>query len=556
MPFGMVLGALLGGNGGSAEDMSEAGVLANPDGKAILDLLNLKAGSILNLDSLAEGSAMKVSALPIDIIADGDFDELLLDKPGIGGSIDSVGKVSVELLFVDAGPNRAHANQSGLIDFAGTAENAPQHALLRLQTAGSEVLVPVSLADIDGEPGLSIDADGRAVLRGVGSLLESFGLTMGIEDDIVERPEITSRAVVVVDDPEKLVAFLKGEPGPEKLTSSKSGIPGAKSLADEMNTNQTKNVPSSESKQSEPVKIDVLRLVQADAGARTVKPTVDKAVNDHVRNGFLAANESIDALKTGGRTNVAGSGVGAEHDNIMSSDRGFKQTFKGTQANRHADHDIKPASGGREKIDVEKMIRESSSKLDDAIAKNSKAATEVEAKSVDSSSKLDLPRSQLRPQMAEVRQEMPRTIPEPVKFKLELANTGLKISDISTFKISIKPEWLGTVKVHLSMVEDHLSAKLSVESNTARNAVEANLPALREVLSQHGIKVDTFSVDVADQGQEERQFAEEKEQAPKDPNESSEKFSLDPDSYGDAPMAAVRKAAPVGNLSGRLSMVA
>ena len=142
---------------------------------------------------------------------------------------------------------------------------------------------------------------------------------------------------------------------------------------------------------------------------------------------------------------------------------------------------------------------------------------------------------------------------EPVKFRVHLPDVGLKITDISSFKVSIKPEYLGNVKVHLVMVDNHLTARLSVESAAARHAVEGNLPALKETLLQHGIKVENFTVNIADSGTPNRQY-NPRRNTPSGKSKG-EKFSFDVDAP-EAISVVARKTAPGGNLSGVLNLVA
>ncbi len=97
--------------------------------------------------------------------------------------------------------------------------------------------------------------------------------------------------------------------------------------------------------------------------------------------------------------------------------------------------------------------------------------------------------------------EMPaRPLFETVKFKVQLPDSGLKITEISTFKVSIKPESLGSMRVHLVVVDNNLTARIDVESVAARNVVESNLNTLRDTLAQQGIRVESFSVNIADSG--------------------------------------------------------
>ncbi len=103
---------------------------------------------------------------------------------------------------------------------------------------------------------------------------------------------------------------------------------------------------------------------------------------------------------------------------------------------------------------------------------------------------------------------------EPVKFHVHLPDIGLKLAEISSFRVSLQPQDLGNVRVHLVMVADRLTARLTVESPAAVQAVEANLPALKETLVQHGIKVEYFTVDVANGESQDRERNSRKNDSP------------------------------------------
>lgn len=295
-------------------------------------------------------------------------------------------------------------------------------------------------------------------------------------------------------------------------------------------------------------------MVQSDVNSRVVKSQVASTTDNQLLDKVLASDDGVEIPGVDSRAKNGGLNTGSDRQEFASANQDNASSQKSITTENKISSNSESSSDKPEKINIEKVVRESSNKLEEALGRDSKSVADTDVKSNDSSAKFELPRTITKPQITDVRQEMTRTIPEPVKFKVELSNTGLKISDVSTFKVSLKPEWLGTVKVQLSMVDDQLSARLSVESNSARHAVESNLPGLREVLSQHGIKVDSFSVDIADNGQEDRQFAQ-RENSSKNSDKSSEEFSLDPDSYVEIP-AEVRRGIPVGNLSGQLSMVA
>ena len=65
-------------------------------------------------------------------------------------------------------------------------------------------------------------------------------------------------------------------------------------------------------------------------------------------------------------------------------------------------------------------------------------------------------------------------------------------------RLRLAPPELGRMILDLSLREGTLSARLEVETQTARNVLLENLPALRERLSQQDIKVSDIEVGISD----------------------------------------------------------
>ena len=75
-----------------------------------------------------------------------------------------------------------------------------------------------------------------------------------------------------------------------------------------------------------------------------------------------------------------------------------------------------------------------------------------------------------------------------------------------TLTIKIEPEYLGPARLHLTMRQDTLSARLTVDSPQAKAAVESSLTQLTDQLSKAGIKVDYIDVGVRGGGAENQSF--------------------------------------------------
>jgi flagellar hook-length control protein FliK len=134
--------------------------------------------------------------------------------------------------------------------------------------------------------------------------------------------------------------------------------------------------------------------------------------------------------------------------------------------------------------------------------------------------------------------------PEPLRFSVNLPDMGVRLSEISSFKVSIQPEDLGHVRVNLSMCDDRLVARLTVQSPAAGQAVEANLPALRDALLQNGIRVEHFTVNVANGDAEDRGRNSRKDNPPEFTRgkggrpQSTQAFEMPVRTTGAAPMSS------------------
>ncbi|RKY23465.1 MAG: hypothetical protein DRP79_09180 [Planctomycetota bacterium] len=93
---------------------------------------------------------------------------------------------------------------------------------------------------------------------------------------------------------------------------------------------------------------------------------------------------------------------------------------------------------------------------------------------------------------------------EKIGTAARLARSG----GTSEISLRLEPEHLGFMKIRLSV--DHnqvLTAKIQVETHEARSLIESSLKFLKDSLTEQGLKVEKFSVDVRqDQNQEHSQM--------------------------------------------------
>lgn len=72
-------------------------------------------------------------------------------------------------------------------------------------------------------------------------------------------------------------------------------------------------------------------------------------------------------------------------------------------------------------------------------------------------------------------------------------------------QLRLSPPELGTLKIQLTVNEGAITANLETETASARTVLLDNLPALRERLSEQGMTIEKFDVDVGREGQQQAQ---------------------------------------------------
>jgi flagellar hook-length control protein FliK len=64
--------------------------------------------------------------------------------------------------------------------------------------------------------------------------------------------------------------------------------------------------------------------------------------------------------------------------------------------------------------------------------------------------------------------------------------------------LRLSPPELGSLHIEINVSNGEMTARVQAETPAARNVLLDNLPALRERLAQHDIKVQRFDVDLMD----------------------------------------------------------
>jgi len=95
--------------------------------------------------------------------------------------------------------------------------------------------------------------------------------------------------------------------------------------------------------------------------------------------------------------------------------------------------------------------------------------------------------------------DFPRGAAEDIQrtqFVIEPETTRLPIKVPAEIRLRLIPESLGLMKVTIRAMDDHLSARVVVQSQTAQTVVEKNLAELQRTLTSAGLVIDKFEVTV------------------------------------------------------------
>jgi len=89
----------------------------------------------------------------------------------------------------------------------------------------------------------------------------------------------------------------------------------------------------------------------------------------------------------------------------------------------------------------------------------------------------------------------------PVDHPVVKMTLGQELPSLSqlegrTLMIKLEPEFLGPARLHLTMRQESLSARVMVDTPQAKMAVESSLSQLTDQLTKVGIKVDYIDVGV------------------------------------------------------------
>lgn len=89
--------------------------------------------------------------------------------------------------------------------------------------------------------------------------------------------------------------------------------------------------------------------------------------------------------------------------------------------------------------------------------------------------------------------------PDPaprVQFVLDQQSLRPPLRPAAEILLRLQPDTLGTVRLQLRTIENHLAARVVVQTEGARHAVEGNLPELQRTLAEAGLVIDRFEVTV------------------------------------------------------------
>jgi flagellar hook-length control protein FliK len=97
---------------------------------------------------------------------------------------------------------------------------------------------------------------------------------------------------------------------------------------------------------------------------------------------------------------------------------------------------------------------------------------------------------------------------------VQQAQVLLRDGDAGTIKLSLKPESLGIVKVHLEMVENRITGQIIVESNEALRAFDREIQSLEQAFRDSGFSgVSLYTALASDSGQNSEENWQQQENA-------------------------------------------
>jgi flagellar hook-length control protein FliK len=86
-----------------------------------------------------------------------------------------------------------------------------------------------------------------------------------------------------------------------------------------------------------------------------------------------------------------------------------------------------------------------------------------------------------------------------VRFVQRVAEAFRGVGDEGgTVRLRLSPPELGSLRIDITVRKGEMTARVETETPAARNLLLDNLPALRDRLAQHDIKVQRFDVDFTD----------------------------------------------------------
>lgn len=83
---------------------------------------------------------------------------------------------------------------------------------------------------------------------------------------------------------------------------------------------------------------------------------------------------------------------------------------------------------------------------------------------------------------------------------VKTAHIVLKDGDSGSIRLRLNPESLGSVKIELNLSDNHISGKIVVESDEAKNAFEKSMADLRDAFAEGGFETASFEVLVGQGG--------------------------------------------------------
>jgi hypothetical protein len=267
--------------------------------------------------------------------------------------------------------------------------------------------------------------------------------------------------------------------------------------------------------------------VSRDTLSHEAAAALEDALGEHVQPAENAADLASAAHEANHDKNGKYTSV---KQNISGEKLSVQNLFAGTvKANEEPDNAAKPAElRGKSRLDLRDLrVRDAASSVTSAAfasAEKTAAVSETGAQNIaeisldllpDGAKPFDAPIDTSEARTTNFENLLARELSQHLNSDIvQQAQVLLRDGDAGTIKLSLKPESLGIVKVHLEMVENRITGQIIVESNEALRAFDREIQSLEQAFRDSGFSgVSLYTALASDSGQNSEENWQQQENA-------------------------------------------